>query len=241
MTASISLSILEYEPELANQIGRLSESEAFLKISRLVGSSKLNSIHIDVMRPPLIPRKFAFPTVLIRQLYEEFHKKVTFAIHLMTRDPDPVIEEVNRFIDVKEKPKIPVILHREIYSSEEEAVEALRSVKNLGYRAGIGLNLPTPVESLTKKIVENIDLVLLMSVRMGRGGQKYHPEATEKIRRFSKDFPRVKIWVDGGIRGKTIRSIIDAGADVLVIGSCITRSKDPIKAFHRLEEIINGL
>jgi len=236
--ALISLSILEYERELSKRIGDLESSEAFSKIAQLVDSGMLYSLHIDVMRPPLIPHRSSFQLELIRDLYFLLHSKTVLEIHLMMNEPDLLIREINKFVQPNHRAKVALIIQREAYSSEEEVTERLGIIKDLGYKAGIGLNLPTAFESLTNSIIDNSDIVLIMSVPMGKGGQKYNAQASTRIRSVSERFPDKLIKVDGGVNDRTARSVVDAGASILVVGSYITMNKEPTSVLSRLKGIL---
>lgn len=235
-----SLSLLEYESDLLKQLNHLAHSIVFSKILELVNSGKLYSLHIDVMRPPLIPNRSAFPTELIRKMYENFHERIILDIHLMANDPEVLVQKISDFIEPQQRPETTTIIQREPYASQKEVVTALRTIKSLGYRVGIGLNIPTSFESLTDGMVRNADEVLIMSVPMGKGGQSYSEEATERIKRLSSRFPDKPIRVDGGINDKTILSAKRAGARIFVIGSYVTMSRRPIAALEKLERILKN-
>lgn len=235
---SIALSILEYEAELSEKVEKIVESQAFKNIIRLIETGRIHSVHIDVMRPPLIPGKIKFSTSLIRRLYEELINKTRLNAHLMVSDPIGIINEIDRFVSNEHKTKITIIVQVEAFGSENDAVEAIRLIRRYGYRVGIGLNLPTPEDMLTDRIVHEADMVLVMSVPMGLGGQRYSSTATERIRRIAGRFPGKEIWVDGGINPETIVEALRAGARVAVVGSYITLNRDPIKALAEIEDAI---
>lgn len=238
---SISLSILEYEHELSRNISNLRESWAFTNIMRLVRTGRLSSIHIDVMRPPLIPNKTKFSVNLIRKLYEELIREISLNVHLMVSDPLSILEEMNGFIIDDDRVKIVVTVQVESFGSEEEAVRAIKEIKKNGYKVCVGLNLPTPEENLTERIVEAADIILVMSVPMGLGGQKYCSEATDRLRRISRRFPNKIIEVDGGINPETIVEALRAGARGVVVGSYITLSNNPVEALLKIDNVIKSL
>jgi ribulose-phosphate 3-epimerase len=235
----ISLSILEYERELSERIGDLEGSEAFSQIVQLVDSGMLYSLHIDVMRPPLIPHRSSFQLELIRDLYFLLHNRTVIEIHLMMNEPELLIREINKFIKPNHRAEVALIIQLEAYSSEEEVTKRLEIIKDLGYKAGIGLNLPTAFDSLADDIISNADIVLIMSVPMGKGGQRFDVEASTRIKSVSERFPDKLIKVDGGINDETARSVIDAGARILVVGSYITRNKEPISVLMRLKGVLS--
>jgi len=236
--ALISLSILEYERELSKRIGDLESSEAFSKIAQLVDSGMLYSLHIDVMRSPLIPHRSSFQLELIRNLYFLLHNKTVLEIHLMMNEPELLIGEINKFVEPNHRAKVALIIQREAYASEEEVIERLEIIKDLGYRVGIGLDLPTAFESLTNSTISNADIVLIMSVPMGKGGQKYNAQASMRIKSVSKQFPDKLIKVDGGVNDRTARLVVEAGASILVIGSYVTMDKKPTSALMSLKRVL---
>jgi len=187
------------------------------------------------MRPPLIPGRTAFSIELIKKLYYALSQRISLAIHLMVPDPMLIIDKMNKFISRRKRAKVYVIIQRESFNSENEALKAIGLIRELGYsKIGVCLDLPTPCEALSEKIIEAVDMILLMTVRMGRGGQKYADEGTQKILYFSKRFPNRLIEVDGGINPQTARIAKNAGAKAAVVGSFITRSNDPIEALLEL-------
>jgi ribulose-phosphate 3-epimerase len=236
----ISLSILEYEPELSENIDNLENTKAYSNIMKLIQTGKVHRIHIDVMRPPMIPNKSKFSIPLIRRLYEKLHNKIALTIHLMVDNPFSIIEEINKFIADEDKANVTIIVQVESFSSEDEAVKAIETIKSYGYNIGVSLNLPTPKEKLTDKIASLSNVILLMTVPMGSGGQKYHKNATQRIKYFSMKFPDKIIKVDGGINPETIVEVWMAGARAAVIGSYITASNDPEKALLNIEHSLKS-
>ncbi len=231
----IALSILEFEPDLSEHVDNIAESEALFKIMSLIETGKIHRVHIDVMRPPMIPDRTKFSVELICRLYAALRSKIPLAAHLMVQEPFPIIERMNNFIMKEDRAGMTLIIQRESFHSERETIKALNLLKEKGYRSGICLNLPTSSEILTSKIIENADTVLLMSVPMGKGGQKYGENATKRIAHFSRQYPDKTIEVDGGIDSQTIVKAKGAGADIAVVGSFITRSEDPLAAILELE------
>jgi ribulose-phosphate 3-epimerase len=234
----IALSILEYEPSLCEHVDSIEESEALSSILRVVGTGMIHRVHIDVMRPPMIRDRNKFSVKLICHLYEVLRKKIALAAHLMVQEPFPIVDGLNGFIAKEDRARTILIIQRESFRSEEETVEALDLLKEQGYKVGVCLDLPTSYEDLTRKIVENADTVLLMTVPMGKGGQKYGEDATERIAQFYQEHPNKTIEVDGGINPQTIVEAMRAGAGVAVVGSFITRNGDPEGAVLSLKRSI---
>ncbi|MBC7424141.1 MAG: ribulose-phosphate 3-epimerase, partial [Ferruginibacter sp.] len=116
----------------------------------------------------------------------------------------------------------------------------IQQIKSLGMKAGVALNPHTPIE-LLKDILQDIDLVLIMSVNPGFGGQSFIPHTINKIKRMremiDEQLLNVKIEVDGGVTLDNAKMIVDAGADVLVAGSSIFKTINPIQTITALKAI----
>jgi ribulose-phosphate 3-epimerase len=114
----------------------------------------------------------------------------------------------------------------------------IQQIKSLGMKAGVAVNPHTPVDAL-KDILANIDLVCLMSVNPGFGGQSFIPHTLEKIRQLKQMITEqglnVLIEVDGGVTLANAKSIMDAGADVLVAGNTVFKSADPVATIAQLK------
>lgn len=172
-------------------------------------------IHIDVMDGSYVPNiSFGFPVMkAIRPLTDKL-----FDVHLMIVNPSNFIDE---FIDAGAD---LVNFHYEAELHVDRAVEKIRS---RGVKAGITLNPATPV-SLLKTILPKLDMVLIMSVNPGFGGQSFIPYTLDKVRELremAKDVnPGLIIQIDGGITVDTIKSAVDAGVDVVVAGSAVYKN-----------------
>lgn len=169
-------------------------------------------LHIDVMDGRFVPTiSFGIPVVKsIRK-----NTSLFFDVHLMVEDPA-------QFIDMfKECGASQLTIHAEACRHLDRTLHAIR---NAGMRAGVALNPSTPLSSL-EYILDLADMVLLMTVNPGYGGQTYIPYCTEKIRSLRKMILdrglQVDIQVDGGINEKTIATVLDAGANIIVAGSAV--------------------
>lgn len=234
----ISLSILDYEQDLVANSSDVSKSKFMPIILDLIRTGKISRIHIDVMRPPMIPHRTAFSLESIQSMYQSLSDKIPLAAHLMVNDPFPFVEKMCSFIPREKRENFEIFIQRESFKSEAETVKALESLRKLDFSSGICLNLPTSTELLTANIIETSDVVLLMTVPMGAGGQEYSEEGSKRISFFSKMFPSKNIAVDGGINNRTIVEAKRAGAKIAVVGSFITRSKNPVKTILDLEMIL---
>ena len=116
----------------------------------------------------------------------------------------------------------------------------VQQIHAAGMQAGVSLNPHTPV-SLLEDIIEDVDLVLLMSVNPGFGGQKFIPRILDKVRDLKEMIARrnshAVIEIDGGVNLDTGRQLVEAGADALVAGSFVFRSPDPLKTIRELKEL----
>lgn len=169
-------------------------------------------IHIDVMDGIFVPSiSFGMPVIQsIRPLTDK-----VFDVHLM-------IEEPIRYIgDFKKAGADLISVHVEACKHLDRTVHA---IKEAGCKAAVALNPATPLETLDY-ILEELDMVLLMSVNPGFGGQAYIPQVTEKIRRLRKTIEErglnVDIEVDGGIKTDNVSMVLEAGANVIVAGSAV--------------------
>ena len=169
-------------------------------------------IHVDVMDGHFVPNITIGPAVV-----KAIRKKTTlpFDVHLMIAPVDPYIEEFAASgADI-------ITAHIE---SGPHAHRTLQHIKKLGLKAGISLNPSTPASSL-RHILDVVDLILVMTVNPGFGGQSFIEEQLEKIKTIRKMIDAtgrdIDLEVDGGINAKTARRAISAGADVLVAGTAV--------------------
>lgn len=174
-------------------------------------------VHLDVMDGMLVPN-LTFGAPVIKSVRDR--TDLPFDAHLMIEGPDRYVK------DFADAGCDMVTVHVE---AGESAARALSMIRDLGMRSGITLNPGTPVSSIEPYLGE-VDLVLVMTVDAGFGGQKFHPECLEKISAVSKYRlecnPHLEISVDGGVNTETGRMSVEAGATALVAGSALFKSKD---------------
>ena len=165
-------------------------------------------IHLDVMDGNFVPN-ISFGAPVIKELRK--CSKLVFDVHLMVEMPERYIEDfVNAGADI-------ITVHVESTNHLDRTIEL---IKSYGIKAGVTLNPATPVESL-KYIINKVDMVLVMSVNPGFGGQSFIEYSLDKIKEIKNMRPDVDIEVDGGITDITAKRVIEAGANVLVAGSYV--------------------
>lgn len=206
-------------------------SADFLNLGRdieMLNQSKAEWIHLDIMDGLFVPNiSFGLPVV---QAIRKATTK-TLDVHLM-------IEQPERYITAFADAGADVLtLH---YEASRHLHRAMQQIRDAGMKAGVVLNPHTPVE-LLQDLLPYLDLVLLMSVNPGFGGQKFIPQILDKTLRLKKMIENrgleVLIEVDGGVNAETAAQLFDAGADALVAGSYVFGSEDPQKTIERLLEV----
>jgi ribulose-phosphate 3-epimerase len=195
-----------------------------------VAGAGADYIHVDVMDGHFVPNiSIGAPVVAaIRPL-----TSLPLDVHLM-------IERPERYIDDFVKAGADIItVHVE---AARHLTSTIKAIKEMGVRAGVSLNPPTPL-SAVDEFIRHVDLVLVMSVNPGFGGQSFIPETLPRIERMRKIIedrrPGIELEVDGGINAENAPEIVAAGADVLVAGNSVFRAEEGISgAMQRLREAI---
>lgn len=195
---------------------------------KLVNKSEADWLHLDIMDGVFVPNiSFGFPVLdSVRNIVEK-----PMDVHLMIVDPDRYL---TRFRDAGAK----------ILTVQYEACTHLQrtvsEIRELGMKAGVALNPHTPV-SLLKHTIPYIDMVLIMTVNPGFGGQKFISESYAKIEEIKEMIDatgnEVLIQVDGGIDTTNAAKLIKAGVNVLVAGNSVFSSPDPVKTISRLKNL----
>ena len=201
----ISPSILSADfSQLGNEIKRLEEGGA-------------DMIHVDVMDGHFVPNLTIGPPV-IKALRKQC--SIKFDVHLM-------ISPVHKYIEAYADAGADIItIHPE---ATENLEESILKIKNLGKKVGVSLNPESKIDLITNYL-EKIDLVLIMSVNPGFGGQKFMPEVLDKVKQLkeiqSRDNMNFDIEIDGGINFDNCQSAIEAGANILVSGTTVFKSNN---------------
>ena len=188
-------------------------------------------IHVDVMDGHFVPN-ISYGAVVMKSLLGK--TKMPFDVHLM-------IENVDRYIDdfVTENTEY-ITVHQEVCMHLHRTID---HIKSKGIKAGVSINPATPISSL-ENILEYVDLVLVMSVNPGFGGQKFIESSLEKIRKLKRIREENRynfvIEVDGGVNLENGRKLVKAGADILVAGSSVFAADDVVKRVEKFKEMLNG-
>lgn len=192
----------------------------------MINNSEADWFHVDVMDGVFVPNiSFGFPVIKAIQKYA----KKPLDVHLMIVRPEQYIQQF------KDAGAAILSVHSEACPHLHRTVQ---EIKNAGMQAGVAINPHTSV-ALLEDIISDIDLVCMMSVNPGFGGQKFIQNTFQKIEALKKLIERknskAKIEIDGGVDFKNIAALIQAGADVLVAGNTVFSSEDPSATIKKLK------
>lgn len=200
--------------DLKSEVARLAEAGAEV-------------LHLDVMDGHFVPNlTYGMPVVQGLRRYTD----MPLDVHLMISDP---LEYAKPMVDAGAD---LLTFHIEAIHSRD-VVETAERIRELGVGVGVALNPETPLSTLAP-CLPIVDLVLIMSVEAGFGGQSFNPVALEKLRVIREQYPEMLLEIDGGIDATTIGSAREAGCDLFVVGSAIFRQDDYRIAIEGLHEAI---
>lgn len=194
----------------------------------LVNKSEAGWFHIDVMDGVFVPNiSFGTP---VMEIFKK-HARKTLDVHLMIVNPERYVQ---KFAELGSE---ILTVHLEASTHLHRTVE---NIKNNGMKSGVAINPHTPVSSLNA-IITDIDLVCLMSVNPGFGGQSFIENTYKKVEELrnliEKTNSRALIEVDGGVNKENAKQLFDSGANVLVAGSSVFKSEDPISTISYLNSL----
>lgn len=191
----------------------------------MVNQSQAHWFHVDIMDGVFVPN-ISFGMPVLEAITR--HTKKTVDVHLMIVDPDRYIKTF------KDLGADNLSVHYEACTHLHRTLQAIRAE---GMKAGVALNPHTPVH-LLEDVIQDLDLVILMSVNPGFGGQTFIENTYKKIRELKamivRNNTKTLIEIDGGVNAANAKALVDAGADVLVAGNFVFRSSDPIQTIEQL-------
>ena len=197
---------------------------------QMVNKSEANWFHIDVMDGVFVPN-ISFGTPIMKVLKK--NAKKTLDVHLMIVNPDIYLESFAELgADI-------LTVHYEACTHLHRTVQR---VKDLKMKAGVAINPHTPISSL-KSIIKELDLVCIMSVNPGFGGQSFIEGTYAKVEELKslieEQNSKAIIEIDGGVNSENAKKLIDCGANALVAGSFVFKSKNPAETISDLSSLIN--
>ncbi len=199
----------------------------------LIENAGAHVVHIDVMDGHFVPVITIGP-LIVKAL--KTRTKMPLDVHLMIENPGRHIQD---FIDAGAD---YLTIH---YEASTHLHREIQTIKAAGVKAGVSLNPHTPL-CVLDDIIHDLDLILIMSVNPGFGGQRFIPHSINKLKQLKqilkdKNLAHIEIEVDGGVKLNNIAEIASAGADILVAGSAIYKAENPTETIIEMNDILSNL
>jgi len=191
-----------------------------MRKSAMLVAPESDYLHMDVMDGHFVPN-----LTMGSDLVKSLKGIAPLDVHLMITDPCDFIE------DFAEAGAEIISVHIEANNTKE----AIELIKKNNIKAGIALNPSTPEEAI-ESVVEEADMILVMSVEPGYCGQSFHEDAINRVRNYKEKYPEKLIEVDGGVSTDNSARLINAGADILVAGSAVFNSDNPIDTINQMKQ-----
>lgn len=192
---------------------------------KMLNSSEADWIHIDIMDGQFVPN-ISFGLPVMKAIHK--HAEKPLDVHLMIETPDDYIN------DFKEAGAEILTVHYEVCRHLHRTLQAIKAA---GMKTGVAINPHTSVD-LLQDVIHDIDVVLVMSVNPGFGGQKFIPSTVDKVRKLKNlidnNGASTIIEVDGGVNSENAKPLVEAGASALVAGSFVFKSDDPVQTIKEL-------
>lgn len=188
----------------------------------------VDMIHLDVMDGRFVPNKTFWADFVekIRRM-----TKLKLDVHLMIKEPKKHIEEFAKAgSDI-------ITIHVEVFDNADNLRKTIKKIKSMKIKAGVSLNPNTEADEI-KEVINDVDLVLVMGVVPGKGGQSFIEKVFKKIKKIRSMNKNIDIEVDGGINPETARKCVEAGANIIVSGSYIYKQEDYKAAIGELKDAV---
>ncbi|CAK9441975.1 uncharacterized protein LODBEIA_P57920 [Lodderomyces beijingensis] len=198
---------------------------------RVVETGDVDWLHLDVMDGHFVPNiSFGPPVIesLRKQFPRDSDKPIVFDCHMMVSDPEEWIAEIA---------KAGGDSYTFHYEATKDPASVIAKIKKYGLKAAMGIKPGTPID-VVYPFVEDLDMVLVMTVEPGFGGQKFMPEMMPKVEALRAKYPHLDIEVDGGLGKDTIQPAADAGANVIVAGTSVFKAENPKEVTQLLKNTV---
>ena len=190
-------------------------------------------VHLDVMDGQFVPRESVTHEEFVYVLENSVHP---IDAHFMVEKPDFSIWQFLPCLSIVEKLR-SITFHIEALAGKA-GFQLLKKIKRFGIEAGIAIDLPTEIEAVDRELLENSDVITIMSVKCGASGQKNNAEEMQKrLRYVTENFPKARLIVDGGINPENIKLAKNAGAHTAVVGGYAYGAEDRAVAIDELKAI----